>query len=365
MKTFSQLRREAATQKEIDFKLDESLISFFMDEEVDDTLKQEVFVDVFGDDVVFEAIDWDALGKGFAQGLTFDNAPKIKAKVKSWAKGTKYADELEKERSDYEKAKERSPGTYTAGEVGSMLVPAGGAVLGAAKAARAGKAAITGMRATAQANKAAKAAKQVSAAEKAVDAAQKAKSAANTGKNIKNVANAEKKLSSAAQKEQKYTNNMKDLLNKQSQIKKSSILKPTVGRVAATVAGAGALNVAKSLRGVSMDDVKQKASDTMSDLQNNAKNALNNFSGSGSSAKPASKPEDDNEKRIKELNATRSNLAKQGIGTGTETKTWSDRNPSGPQDKYDQAAKQKYNEFVRKRDEDLTKKLQDIQNRPK
>lgn len=222
---------QSVSEEELD-----QIIDFINDETIDEALRIEVY----------EAVDWDAVGKGLAQGLTFDNAPKIKAKAKSWLKGTKYDDELEKEKSEYEKAKERSPGSYTAGEVGSLLVPGGGAALGLAKGAKAARGAFVGARAVRQGSKATKAAKEVKKAESALDLVKKSASEVKSGRDMKKIASAENKLSNAIAKEQGYKTKMKDLVKKQENIKSQSIFKPTKARVATTAAGATAFGLTKN-----------------------------------------------------------------------------------------------------------------------
>lgn len=222
---------QSVSEEELD-----QIIDFINDETIDEEIRTEVY----------EAIDWDAVGKGLAQGITFDNAPEIKAKAKSWWKGSKYADELEKEKSEYEKAKERSPGSYTTGEVGSFLVPGGGAALGLAKGAKAAKGVLVGAKAVRQGSKVAKAGKEVKKAESVLDLMKKSASEVKSGRDMKKIASAENKLSNAVAKETGYKTKMKDLVKKQEDIKSKSIFKPTKARVATTVAGATAFGIAKN-----------------------------------------------------------------------------------------------------------------------
>lgn len=242
---------QSVSEEELD-----QIIDFINDETIDEALRIEVY----------EAVDWDAVGKGLAQGLTFDNAPKIKAKAKSWLKGTKYDDELEKEKSEYEKAKERSPGSYTAGEVGSFFVPAGGAVLGLAKGAKAAKGAFIGAKAIRQGSKAVKAGKEVKKAEANLDLARKAASEVGSGRDLKKVTSAENKLSNAMNKQQDYTAKMKSLVKKQEAIKNQSVFSPTKLKIKSTIAGAAAIGLGKNASETASDKT-QKLQDRVSQLK--------------------------------------------------------------------------------------------------
>jgi hypothetical protein len=363
MKTFKQLKEELDSL----YFSEEEILAILSDESIDEEVRKEIFDHFFQE----ADVDWDAVGKGVAQGVSFGYAPQIKAKAKSLWKGTDYEKELEKEKSEYEKAQERSPKSFAAGEYGSMLIPAGGAVLGAAKAAKMAKGAVTGARAARQASKAAKASKEVGAAQKALSAAEEAAAKAKTGKNISNVAKAEEKVVSAASKQNASLNKMKTLMQKQRNIKATSVLKPTKGKVLATVAGAAAIAANKAgVSTPSVDDVKSgvsdaydKAKDAVSSAADKAKEKQSPSTNqqapttpiTGQGEKKATEP-NDLEKRIKQLNVQRADIAKKGVGVGDPTKTASERGMSGD-------AAQKYNQFVAARDEKLKQDLVKIANK--
>ena len=211
----------------------EELIDFLSDESIDESLRHDVLDELMEDD------SWRQTAKDFisggAKGLTFGYSPELKAKLKTgFSSGKDYEDELAKAKADDEEAQKRSPYAYGAGEIGSMFVGPGGAVLGAAKGAKAVRGAVSGASAARKLAKAEKAAIDIT---KNIDKVEKLKAAGKSTKGADKILDKAKKAASKAEEAAKVAKGKEEI------IKAGSVLKPTKGKVAATVVGTGLASI--------------------------------------------------------------------------------------------------------------------------
>ena len=206
----------------------EDFVAFLSDESIDESLRHDVLDELMEDD------DWRQTTKdfmtGLGKGITFGYSPEIKAKIKSgFSSGKEYEDELAKAKAEDEEAQKRSPYAYGAGEIGSMVLP-GGAVAGVAKGAKAVRGGLAGISAARKVGKAEKAAAKVAQGIKDV---KDLKAAGMSTKGADKIIDKAKKVASKAEEAAKAAKSKEEI------IKAGSVLKPTKGKIAATVAATG------------------------------------------------------------------------------------------------------------------------------